>query len=157
MPKNIFNAILNNDIIDEKEKLRELASASGALLNYEIEQKKNLRKMTKFLSYTTSERQKKFTENKKASGLRQIRMWVRNDPKYKYAGADIHTENIGICKRESKVLIAMEAFMGYLKSENILPELLEDIAGLFKIFGFEGEAVDLVEQRNDAPDKPEAS
>jgi hypothetical protein len=49
----------------------------------------------------------------------------------------------------------MEAFMGYLKTENILPELLEDIAGLFKIFGFEDEAVNLVEQINGAPDIPE--
>jgi len=143
--------------LKEKEDLRAVAFVSGILLKSEIKQKKEFRKMVKALTYSTSERQKKYREKKKKTGQKQILLWVKNDPKYEYAGADIHVENIGICKRESKVLVAMEAFMGYLKSENVLPELLEDIAGLFMIFGFEGEAVDLVEQKNGAPDIPEAS
>ena len=157
MPKNVFSAILNNNTVDEKEKLRELASASSALLDYEIEQKKTLRKMAKVLSYSTSERQKRYIKQKKESGYKQIHPWVRNDPKYKYAGADIHVENIGICKKDNKVLIAMEAFMGYLKSEGISPELLEDITELLRVFGFGGVGIDFTKQKPGAPDIPEAS
>jgi len=125
-------------LLIEKEELRDFAFANGKILDYEMNQRKSLRKIMKDLTFTHSERQKRYENNKKMSGLKQIRLWVKDNPKYKFAGTDIHAENIGICQKDQNINQLMETYMQFLINKNVPSALIEDIASLLKIFGLEG-------------------
>jgi len=121
----------------DMDDFRLLARLSNKSFNRaENQRKKNFNQLLKIMAPTNAERQKQFRKCKKAAGLKRIDIWVKADPKYTYAGADIHAENLGICARDEKVLVMFECFSRYMESEGVSPELREDMKSLFKIFGF---------------------
>ena len=123
---------------NEREEILELARYADKILNNaERNQNKTIKNLIHILAPTNSQRQKKFTERRKAAGYKKLNVWAKNDPKYKFSGADIHIGNIGICAKDKKALIAFEYILQYLESEGSSPELIEDITCLLKVFGFE--------------------
>ena len=127
----------DNISLMDKEQLRLLAIISDKLNNQYENQQNTLRKIVKSLTFTPAERQKRHKESKRKSGLKQVYHWVKSDPKYKYAGADIHMENIGICQRNEEVCKMLTSFIQFIISKNAPTELVEDIENLFKAFGYE--------------------
>jgi hypothetical protein len=123
--------------INDLREIRRLSIAGNKMMNDEIRQSNNaLKGMLKIMASSNLERQSLYVERKKAAGFKRISAWVKSDPKYEHAIADIHANNAGICNKDAKLLVILNVCLQYLESKEVPPDLVEDIAALFKVFGY---------------------